>query len=52
VLKCDSWVYEKFYSNKKHIIGGGGSNSSDPLVIITSGRVTAAIAVAFFLRKY
>jgi hypothetical protein len=44
VLKCDSWVYEKFYSNKKHIIGGGSSNSSDPLVIITSSRVTATAA--------
>jgi hypothetical protein len=30
MLKCDSWVYEKFYSNKKHI----GGSSSDPLVII------------------
>jgi hypothetical protein len=27
VLKCGSWVYEKFYSNKKHIIGGGSSSS-------------------------
>jgi hypothetical protein len=28
VLKCGSWVYEKFYSNRKHIIGGGGGSSS------------------------
>jgi hypothetical protein len=46
VLKCDSWIYEKFYSNKKYI--GGGSSGSDPLVIITSSRVTATAAVVVF----
>jgi hypothetical protein len=48
VLKCGSWVYKKFYSNKKHI--GGSSSGSDPLVIITtSSRVTAATVVVFFI---
>jgi hypothetical protein len=28
VLKCDSWIYEKIYSNKKHIIGGGSRDPS------------------------
>ena len=46
VLKYDSWVYEKFYSNKKHV---GGGSSCDPLVIITTNsRVTATTVVVFF----
>jgi hypothetical protein len=51
VLKCGSWVYEKFYSNKKHIIGGG-SSGSDPLVIMTTNsRVTATtvVVVGFYI---
>ena len=50
VLKCGSWIYKKFYSNKKHI--GGGSSDGDPLVIMTTNsRVTATtvVVVSFYI---